>query len=117
MIPDNYTCDGQMNIWEMFRPKETLPELKDVVMICEDKHRRNFKECENYDRPEFIDTYKKAKISLYEGRFSIGECERYISVNLRTTTEGFGIPCKTIDQVLYWLDKAYKRADEIAKGE
>lgn len=117
MIPDNYTCEGQMNIWEMFKPKEDLPELKDIVMICKDKHRRSFKECEYDGRPTFIDTYKKAKISLYEDRFTIGECERFISVDLNTTTEGFGVPCKTIDQVLYWLDKAYKRADKLAKGE
>lgn len=117
MIPDNYTCEGQMNIWEMFKPKEDLPELKDVVMICEDTHRRNFKDTDYDGKPYYIDTYKKAKISLNEGRFSVGECERYISVNLSTTTEGFGVPCKTLDQVLYWLDKAYKRADEIAEGE
>ena len=66
---------------------------------------------------ESIEEYKKAKISLYEDRFTIGECERFISVDLNTTTEGFGIPCKTIDQILYWLDKAYKRADKLAKGE
>lgn len=117
MIPKDYVCDGQLNIWDYINEQTytKLPSLDEVVKQVRFK-------CDILLEPRMNDIYegwewehkwKHSKLSIHESHYKVNDCRRFIAVNWDSALSGRGIPCDSLEEVLCAVKSAIKAAEEL----
>lgn len=118
-LPEDYVCEGQLSLFDLFGDKPTeeeLPELEKIIPIVESKFGVKFKvkevdylKCTNKIY-YFIDG--KLTVELNDSQYNTGDAKqgkRFVSVDCHIPTSGVGTPCDSLNEIVRTINYGYKR--------
>lgn len=112
MIPNNYQCEGQMNIWELNLDGADLPQIEKVIQIVSDMFGIVFKESiadwDNSGRKVFTRKYPKAELEIHDSHLMENH-KRIVSVWWNGKDWGIGHPCEDMDEVISAIKKGLEK--------
>ena len=112
MIPENYFCDGQLNIWDYMSTLDTLPSLEEVIQRLGYHFEPIMYELDRGYEYEY--KFKKSKLNIHESHYSDTGI-RFISVGWQSKTEGFSCPCDSYEEVKKFVEEAFRKGAEVDK--
>lgn len=102
---DNYTCDGQMTLFDNL---ETLPE-EDMAKQVGDGLGIKF----TYRDAFWGWEYKKKKTTLRieYSRYTVDDCRKHIGCSIEHKTSGAACGCDTVEEAVSWFQKYRDRGE------
>ena len=118
MIPKDYQCEGQLNVFDIVRLNEyyqTLPDIETVISEVSQKFNIAFVESiadwDNSGRKVFKKKFPKAELEIHESWF-MENGERFISVWWNGKDWGIGNPSHNLEEVFKAIEREIARCNK-----
>lgn len=117
--PMNLSIDGQIS-GELEEKiycynRDFLPEIEYLIPILEAEFDCKFQKSIFEGEAEYTTKYKKSEIRITESTY-FGSNKRFIGVDFSAPNKsGFGCPEDNLNEIMFSMEIAFKRADEIAE--
>ena len=120
MIPENYTCDNQLTIFDFLTPAavgniENMTE-KEIIAAIEERTGLTF------DYNSYFAEYEhrekgNLRITISKSRYEIGNHDAVILLGIDLPKEGYGGPCDSVEETIdkikkllpVWREKAKEK--------